>query len=132
MALKCRAALVTLADRTDDILVRFYTELLGQEPVQWVPSVYAEFHLPGLRLGIFNPKRSHQVEFASSSRGGMSLCIEVERLEDAIAAVHHAYTSMHLPLPKQPTLSDIIIASHGREVYAYDPNGNRLILHEGN
>ena len=26
---------------------------------------------------------------------------------------------------------EIIEASHGREIYAYDPAGNRLILHQG-
>jgi hypothetical protein len=27
---------------------------------------------------------------------------------------------------------EITTASHGREIYAYDPNSNRLILHESN
>ncbi|EDX77907.1 hypothetical protein MC7420_7645 [Coleofasciculus chthonoplastes PCC 7420] len=29
-----------------------------------------------------------------------------------------------------PPPGEIIVASHGREIYAYDPNGNRLILHQ--
>jgi hypothetical protein len=30
-----------------------------------------------------------------------------------------------------PPPGEIITASHGREIYTYDPAGNRLILHQG-
>ena len=51
----------------------------------------------------------------------MSLCLEVEQLETAIE---------HLRCLGFPPLGEIVVASHGREIYAYDPAGNRLILHE--
>jgi hypothetical protein len=108
---------VTLADADGEILVRFYTLLFGQEPSVYIPKVYAEFQLPGLRLGIFKPKHGEEFE----GRGGMSLCVEVVDLVGAIAHL----TSLGYPPP-----GEIAIASHGREIYAYDPRGNRLILHE--
>jgi hypothetical protein len=45
----------------------------------------------------------------------------VENLEQAIA---------HLTSLGFPPASEILLASHGREIYACDPDGNRLILHE--
>jgi hypothetical protein len=63
-----------------------------------------------------------QSEF-ESAQSGMSLCLEVEDLENAIAHL----TALGYPPPGQ-----IIIATHGREIYAYDPAGNRLILHQAN
>lgn len=122
------AVLLTLADR-NQMLTSFYTQLFNQNPSVHIPGVYAEFQLPGLRLGIFEPKVSNQAEFAtvnglsgSVTSGGMSLCLEVQSLE---AAITHL-TDLGAPL------GEIMQASHGREVYAYDPLGNRLILHEGN
>ncbi|EKQ68223.1 Glyoxalase/Bleomycin resistance protein/Dioxygenase superfamily [Leptolyngbyaceae cyanobacterium JSC-12] len=52
---------------------------------------------------------------------GMSLCLEVENLEGAIA---------HLTQLGYPPPGEILTASHGREIYAYDPDGNWLILHQ--
>jgi len=128
MTLQCSTVFVALADPDGKTLVRFYRQLFGQEPVWHVPEVYAEFQISGLRLGIFKPSLIHRSEFETQA-GSISLCIEVEQLEEAIASVEQAFiqtrlTGDHL-LP-----SDIITASHGREVYAYDPAGNRLILHE--
>jgi predicted enzyme related to lactoylglutathione lyase len=128
MALEYSTVFVALADPDGKTLVRFYTQLLGQEPVVHIPDVYAEFQLPGLRLGIFKPKTNYRAEFEAQA-GSMSLCIEVKELEAAIAQVEAAFTQAHLTadhlLP-----GDIVTVSHGREVYAYDPVGNRLILHE--
>lgn len=128
MTLQCSTVFVALADPDGKTLVRFYTQLLGQEPALHVPDVYAEFQLPGLRLGIFKPKTAHRAEFEGQT-GSMSLCIEVDRLEAAIDSVEQAFVTARLPgdhlLP-----GDIMTVSHGREVYAYDPVGNRLILHE--
>ena len=120
MALFCTTAFVTLAVADFEALVLFYTELLEQEPVPYVPHSYAEFKLPDLRIGIFKPKQVHQSEF-DSSKGGMSMCLEVRDLESAIA---------HLTALGHPPPGEIVTASHGREIYAYDPAGNRLILHQ--
>ena len=78
---QCTNAFVTLASVKIESLVDFYTQLLGQAPTSYIPNIYAEFQLSGLRLGIFKPK-------------------------------------------------EILTASHGKETYAYDPDGNRLILHQ--
>ena len=51
----------------------------------------------------------------------MSLCIEVENLKEAIASL----TALGYPPP-----GEIIEASHGTEIYAYDPANTRLILHQ--
>jgi predicted enzyme related to lactoylglutathione lyase len=132
MALQCSTAFMTLADLEGEVLVQFYTQLLGQKPAVYLPQVYAEFQLPELRLGIFKPKANHQAEFAGRS-SGMSLCIEVEQLEQAIEAIEQVYAQLKaigsMSLDPRP-LGKISVASHGREIYAYDPAGNRLILHE--
>ncbi|HEY9830023.1 MAG TPA: VOC family protein [Stenomitos sp.] len=114
-------AFVTLAAADAEALVQFYRQLLHQEPKPYIPHVYAEFQLTGLRLGIFQPQPTHLEEFANSIHSGMSLCLEVEHLEDAIA---------HLTRIGYPPPGEITTASHGREIYAYDPMGNRLILHQ--
>jgi predicted enzyme related to lactoylglutathione lyase len=114
-------AFVTLAAADAETLVRFYSKLLDCQPNPYIPNVYAEFQLSGLRLGIFKPKQNNLQEFENSAQSGMSLCLEVENLEDAIAHL----TSMGYPPP-----GEITTASHGREIYAYDPVGNRLILHQ--
>lgn len=114
-------AFVTLATADAETLVQFYHQLLNQEPKSYIPHVYAEFQLAGLRLGIFQPKQMHLEEFVKSIQSGMSLCLEVDNLEDAIA---------HLTRIGYPPPGEITTASHGREIYAYDPMGNRLILHQ--
>ncbi len=121
MVLQCSTAFVTLASVDIDNLVLFYTLLLMQEPKPYIPNVYAEFQLPALRLVIFKPKETNQSEFENAVKSGMSLCLEVNDLEDAIA---------HLTALGYPPPGNILMASHGREIYAYDPAGNRLILHQ--
>lgn len=121
MIFQCTDAFVTLATVELETLIDFYTHLLGQEPLAYIPNVYAEFQFAGLRLAIFKPKESHSSEFNNSAQSGMSLCLEVKDLENAIA---------HLTALGYPPPGEIIVASHGREIYAYDPCGNRLILHQ--
>ena len=120
MVFQCTASLV-IATVELETLVVFYTHLLGQAPHAHIPNVYAEFQLPGLRLGIFKPKETNRQEFDNLVKSAMSLCLEVSNLEDAIAHL----TSLGYPPP-----GEILTASHGREIYAYDPAGNRLILHQ--
>jgi predicted enzyme related to lactoylglutathione lyase len=121
LSFRYSSVFVALADPDFDRLMQFYTQLLETMPIVHLPKVYAEFHLSGLRLGIFNPREDHRLEFSSPSSGSMSLCFEVENLETAIA---------HLAHLGHPPVGPVINASHGREIYAYDPRGNRLILHE--
>lgn len=121
MVIQFTDSFVTLAAFDIELLVHFYSQLLGTPTFQ-ISNVYAQFQLPGLRLGIFKPKESNMQEF-KSAKSRISLCLEVTDLEDAIA---------HLTTLGYPPPGEIITASHGREIYAYDPEGNRLILHQGN
>lgn len=119
--LGCNEAFLTLGSYRFEPLVLFYERLLEQKAQPYLPNRYAEFQLPGLRLGIFRPMVSHHLEFSQSSSSGMSVCLEVVDLEHAIA---------HLTALGCPPPGAITTASHGREIYAYDPDGNRLILHQ--
>ncbi|NJL35765.1 MAG: VOC family protein [Leptolyngbyaceae cyanobacterium SM1_4_3] len=120
MSFECRSAFTTLATTQLEELVKFYARLFEQTPQPYQPDRYAEFQLPGLRLGIFQPKQGHAAEFAGE-RGKISLCLEVESLDEAIA---------HLTTLGYPPPGEVAIASHGKEIYAYDPDQNRLILHQ--
>lgn len=113
-------AYVTLASKNLEPLVAFYQGLLEHPPNLHIPGHYAEFTLTGLKLALFKPSNDHTQEF-SGPTGSMSLCLEVKDLECAIAKL----TGLGYPPPGQ-----IIYANHGREIYVYDPGGNRLILHQ--
>ncbi|MBD2611426.1 VOC family protein [Nostoc punctiforme FACHB-252] len=130
MTFVCTDVFVTIAAVNFENLVNFYTKIFNQKADISIPNVYAEFHLPSMRLGIFQPKDTNKSEFEVISfdsplsvfaKSKISLCLEVSNLEDAIA---------HLSALGYPPPGKISIASHGREIYAYDPDGNRLILHE--
>ncbi len=121
MVLEYTEALVTIASVNFEKLVNFYQELLHKKPSSLIPNVYAEFQLPGVKLGIFKPHKNHTAEFANSGNSQISLCLEVRNLEQAIA---------HLANLGYAPPGEISTASHGREIYAYDPDGNRLILHQ--
>jgi catechol 2,3-dioxygenase-like lactoylglutathione lyase family enzyme len=119
--MKYQEAFLTVATIDLDRSVSFYRDLLQQEPDFYKPAVYADFKLSGIKLAIFRPKASNEGEFSDSKRSGMSVCLEVEDLEEAIA---------HLARIGYPPSGEIYEASHGREIYAHDPDGNRLILHQ--
>ncbi|MEH2261396.1 VOC family protein [Nostoc sp.] len=114
-------AFVTIASVNCENLVNFYIKFLEQKPVILIPNVYTEFNLLSMRLGVFKPKNTNESEFEAVTKSKISLCLEVSNLEDAIA---------HLTALGYPPPGDISIASHGREIYAYDPDGNRIILHQ--
>ena len=113
------ASLVTIATINFDNLWKFYAHLFTQQPQPFMPNVYAGFQIPGIGLGIFRPKDNSSF---APGQGAISLCLEVNDLE---LAIDHA-RQPHCPAP-----SAIITASHGREAYVYDPDGNRIILHQG-
>ncbi|MEO1376717.1 MAG: VOC family protein [Cyanobacteria bacterium J06635_10] len=112
---------VTIATVNLEKLVDFYIKFLGQKPSNYLTNIYAEFQLSGLKLGIFKPKQSHLSEFNESFKSSMSLCLEVDDLE---SVMHHLESLGH------PPFGEITNADHGREIYAYDIDGNRIILHE--
>ncbi|MEH2121305.1 VOC family protein [Nostoc sp.] len=114
-------AFVTIASVNCEELVNLYTRFLEQKPIILIQNIYGEFNLVGMRLGIFKPKNTNESEFEALAKSKISLCLEVSNLEDAIA---------HLTALGYPPPGKISIADHGREIYAYDPDGNRLILHQ--
>lgn len=120
MNLKYSTIFLTIATNDLQCLVDFYSQVLQQEPNIYRPLVYAQFKLAELSIGIFQPQPDRQAEFANLN-SSMSICLEVENLEQAIATL----AEMGYAPP-----GSIIEASHGREIYAYDPAGNRLILHQ--
>jgi hypothetical protein len=122
MALTLTTALLTLATANFAPIVQFYAQLLEQNPDRLIPNVYAEFHLPDLKLGIFCPQQAPNLPSVSVKLPQLSLCLEVTDLEAAIA---------HLTQLGYPPPGEVLTASHGREIYAYDPDGNCLILHQG-
>lgn len=113
---------VTIATDKVKVVTDFYSQLLEQQPTVYRLPIYAEFKLEKLRLAIFQPKAENIAEFAAHS-SSLSLCLEVEDLDRAIS---------HVSALDCPPSGEIITASHGREIYAYDPAGNRLILHQSN
>lgn len=121
-SLACSEAFVTLASQQLNEVSKFYEALLKSPPEVFVSDTYSEFSMPGIKLAIFRPNDSNITEFDNSAGAAMSLCFEVEDLDQAIALL----TELGCP-PPHP----ITEAAHGKEVYAYDPDGNRLILHQG-
>ncbi|MGA7954094.1 MAG: glyoxalase [Gloeobacterales cyanobacterium] len=124
MVFHLSTAFVTIASNTGpdfDRLVAFYKGLSSQEPKPFLPQVYAEYHLPGLRLGVFRANDSHSSEFNHSANSSMSICLEVDSLEKIME---------HLKKLGYPPKGKVMTASHGREIYAYDPVGNRIILYQ--
>ena len=121
MVFQCTDALITIAAHDIEKIVFFYTQFLAKKPEYFVPNTYAEFQLPGIKLGLFKPKLTEISEFQTSTKSSMSLCLEVIDLEGVVS---------HLTTLGYPPPGEIMIASHGREIYAYDPDNNRIILHE--
>jgi predicted enzyme related to lactoylglutathione lyase len=118
--LKYSAGLTTIATINFDRMVAFYAELLHQSPDPYQPGIYAGFRLPGLELGIFQPAGPRQEEFDPPSRS-LSLCLELLNLDEAFTELAQADNT---------PISAMVSASHGREFYIADPDGNRIILHQ--
>ena len=121
MPIKYTNTIVTIATLNLELLMEFYQQLIDEKPSNYIPNIYGEFQLKNLRLGIFKPKETNWQEFANSGSSPMSLCLEVENLQEAI---------LHLKKMNYPPPGQIIQSSHGLEIYAYDPDNNRLILHQ--
>jgi predicted enzyme related to lactoylglutathione lyase len=112
---------LTIATQQLSVLMAFYQGLLQCPPQQYQPEIYAEFELHGVRLGIFQTRPEAWSEFDAPTSGALSLCLAVDDLDGAIA---------HLTQLGYPPPGPVRRASHGREIYSYDPDGNRLILYE--
>ena len=114
-------SLITIATVNFDSLVDFYRDLLQKSPQVYINQVYAEFYITGIKLGIFKLKSGRKDEFSHPQKSAFSLCLEVEDLEIAIADIlEKGYSAAN----------EIIESSHGQEIYIYDPDENRIILHQ--
>lgn len=121
MTLDYSTVWVTIAAQDFERSQHFYTQLLGKAPDRTLgPAdrpIYTEFQLKGLRIGLYRP----QSENSGSASSPLSLCFQVESLEKSMA---------HLASIGFPVAGKILTPHHGREVYAADPDGNRLILYQ--
>jgi predicted enzyme related to lactoylglutathione lyase len=125
-SLQYQRAWITIAPQDFKKSCDFYQKFLGKAPDRTMTKpgdplerlIYAEFHLTGFNLGLYAPKSPK-----TSQSSTLSLCFQVENLDDAIALV----TSLGYPPP-----GEIMTPSHGREIYAFDPDDNRLILYQQN
>ncbi|MGK7897757.1 MAG: VOC family protein [Xenococcus sp. (in: cyanobacteria)] len=123
MNLTYNRAYIAIASTNITKTVDFYSKLLQLEPEKYAPNIYAEFAHQQLRLAIFKPKIDNITEFNNSQGSAMSICLEVTDLENAIA---------FLKSIGYPPNNDVIVSSHGKELYVYDPSGNRIILYQKN
>ncbi len=123
MVLTYNRAYIAIAALDITKTIDFYSKLLQLKPEKYIPNVYAEFDLQQLRLAIFQPKIDNITEFNNSQGSGMSICLEVVDLENAIAFLSEI---------GYPPSGNIVTASHGKELYVYDPSGNRIILYQKN
>jgi predicted enzyme related to lactoylglutathione lyase len=124
MALNCKVAFVTIGALNWQKSVEFYQLLLEQPPASVLPQAYAEFQLPGLRLSIYRPQADETMPPGvdnSMPQARLSLCLIVDNLETALN---------HLAAIGHPVQGPIHTASHGREAFGTDPDGNRLILYQ--
>ncbi|MBD1845065.1 VOC family protein [Cyanobacteria bacterium FACHB-63] len=119
--MRIQKAWVTIAAVEFDRSVQFYRHLFQQEPTLFTPAKYAEFEAFGIRLGIYRPTTEESPEKAPIMLfPAVSLCVQIENLESVIA--HLAQV--------EAFVGEVRSVSHGREAYAYDPDGNRIILYE--
>lgn len=111
-------AFVSLAAPQWQRSIAFYQALLAQPPQSLQPDRYGVFDLGGWQLAIYRPKVDELGPQAVYP--ALSLCFQVPDLDQTLAHLSR------LNLDPEP----IQTASHGREVYLYDPDGNRIILYE--
>lgn len=93
----------------------FYRDLLG-EPQRLVPEKWASFSCGGTRLVLWAASPRPQ-----TAGGALQLCLEVADLDAALAS-----------LSARAICSAIQVASHGREFFLNDPDGNELIVYQPN
>lgn len=124
MSIQYTEVFATIGANDFSATVDFYRALFAREPDEKVRDIYVAFRLPGLHLGIFDPRESDRQHFENPSylRGGLSLVIRVPDVDRARTELESLNTARP-PGPIQPT-------RHGREFYGYDPEGNRLIVVE--
>jgi catechol 2,3-dioxygenase-like lactoylglutathione lyase family enzyme len=114
-------SLVTIAAIDWAATLSFYQDLLQQAPPALQPDRYAEFQLTDCRIALYAPRATETP--IPQPYPSLSLCLHVQSLEGAIVQLQ----SRNITIPE-----GIQHSGHGREIYIYDPNGNRIILYEPN
>lgn len=94
-------------------LQHFYTGLLGS-PKACKADQWAAYALPGGQFILWS-----QVDFKLEGDGALELCLTVTDLDQA----HEQLAADYQP-------SAIQSASHGREFFIKDPDGNRIIVYQ--
>jgi len=107
--LRPSATLLSLSTDQMEAMHAFYTVLLGP-PRKQISKAYF-FALPGCNLALW-PGEKH-------GDGSLKLTLRVDDLEAARES-----------LPPSLDVSPIERASHGRECFIHDPDGNTVILYE--
>ena len=117
---KTSEVFIALASKNVKKQVAFYSGLLQTKPTVNT-SGYAELSISNLKIAIFQPSADNASEFAAVSSGAMSFCLEVSNIDGIVGYL----TDLGYSVP-----GEIMQTSHGKEIYAYDPDGNRVILHQ--
>lgn len=112
---------ITLAVQNLAIMQTFYGAVLGVAPSTVLGDRYVGFAVNGQRLGLFRPREVEREDWRSPS-GAWSLCLYVPDLVQACRTVIAAGGAI---------ASEAIAEDYGHEVYVQDPEGNRLILCQG-
>lgn len=117
MTFSIRRSLITVAVMDWQQSLTFYRNLLQLEPQVLQPGRYAEFRLADCTISLYKPRLEETPTAEGNPYPSLGICLHVDSLQAALAQlnlVNHG----------------IQASSHGREVYLYDPNGNRIILYE--
>lgn len=108
---------VLLYVKSPSASVRFYTDILGKNPVEDSPT-FALFVLDsGVKLGLW---KADTVEPAATSVGGSEIAFAVDG-EEAVRAQHRLWKTKGLSMVQAPTPMDF-----GYTFVALDPDGHRL------
>lgn len=123
MAIQFTDAFTAIVSENFDATIAFSTAVLGREP--------ADAGRPGRILpaggflpAIFRPRVGGAADFRNRHKRGGGLGLVLRGTDVERAAVEHMRLSGLEP-------SQVMESSNVREVYGYDPDGNRIILVEG-
>ena len=111
-----RGALVALQARDFERAVAFYKEVLGLPMTFRHESYWAEFHAPGLSIGI-----EAAGDDAVVGGGTIALCFEVRAIDSVVDGLRARGISF---------LGPVRDTFHGKEAYFTDSEGNPIVLHE--
>lgn len=110
--LQPEAVILSLRTTQFKAMLAFYSQLLGKPTVPEAGD-WARFDMPGCELVLWQTKAREE------SKDNLQLCFRVTDLEKSCQRIG-----------KKENQLEIQVASHGREVFFPDPDGNLLILYQ--